>query len=109
MPDPAMIPPARRPELLLRPLGDGGQYVVKDPRTGDFYMLGEHEYFLLARLDGKQPVDVIRAAFAERFGELLAEEDLREFLALAEAQGFLQVVAGANPAFAAGSRGPQAD
>jgi hypothetical protein len=40
MPDLSTPLPARRPELLIRPLGDQGQYVVKDPRTREFFHLG---------------------------------------------------------------------
>src|SRR3954447_5284203 len=94
MPDLVTIPPARRPELLLRPLGDQGQYVVKDPRTGAFYSLGEQEHFLLSRLDGTQAADAICTAFEARFGEPLSAEDLEEFLQLAYAKGFLQVTGG---------------
>src|SRR4051812_39190574 len=52
--DPALIPPPRRPELLVNPLGDEGQHVVKDPWTGAYYNLGKEESFLLLRLDGRQ-------------------------------------------------------
>jgi hypothetical protein len=31
--------PARRPELLIRPLGDVGQYVVKAPLSGEFFQI----------------------------------------------------------------------
>src|SRR5262245_1110703 len=46
--------PARRPELLLRPLGEQGRYVVKDPHTGGFFLLGEQEFFLFEQLDGER-------------------------------------------------------
>src|SRR5262249_32269332 len=81
--------PARRPELLLRPLGDDGRHVVKDPRTGDYYTLGKQESFLLAQLDGEQAAEAVCQAFAERFGEALSQEDLDEFVRLARAKGFL--------------------
>ena len=85
----ATIPPPRRPELILSPLGDKGQYVVKDPRTGKFFNFGEQEHFLLARLDGRQTSEAIRGAFEQRFGEPLSDEDLKGFLALARSRGFL--------------------
>jgi len=83
MPDLITMPPARRAELVIRPLGDHGQHVVKDPRTGAFYNLGEQESFLLLKLDGTQPAEAICAAFQERFGQPLPEEDLQGFLEMA--------------------------
>ena len=63
------IPPARRPELLLTPLGERGQYVVKDPQTGEYYTFGKHESFLLEGLGGEQDNETICAAFEERVDE----------------------------------------
>src|SRR5689334_8505768 len=40
---PAAPLPARRADLVLRPSGDDGGHVVKDPRTGEFYNLGPEE------------------------------------------------------------------
>jgi ribosomal protein L16 Arg81 hydroxylase len=48
------------------------------------------EYFLLERLDGKGTADELCATFAERFGEPLSEEELEDFLHLANERGFLQ-------------------
>ena len=36
--------PTRRAELLIRPLGDEGRYVVKDPSRRDYFELGEEEF-----------------------------------------------------------------
>src|SRR5262249_45671663 len=90
MPEFATLRPSRRPELVVRPLGENGQYVVKDPHTGAYYHLGEEEHFLLTQLDGQQSAEVLCAAFAERFGQPLAEEELDEFVEMARANGFLQ-------------------
>src|SRR5215468_389998 len=87
MTDLGTLLPARRPELALRPLDDGG--VVKDPRTGLYFQLQEQEYFLLLLLDPGQTTGALRAAFEERFGEPLPEEDLDDFLKLLAEQGFL--------------------
>src|SRR4051794_20514578 len=87
MTDLGTLLPARRPELVLRPLDDGG--VVKDPRTGEYFQLQEQEYFLLLLLDTGQTTGAIRTAFEERFGEPLTEEDLDDFLKLLGEQGFL--------------------
>jgi multidrug efflux pump subunit AcrA (membrane-fusion protein) len=64
--------------------------VVKDPGTGAYYHLGEEEHFLLTQLDGQRDADAIRAAFAERFGQELSEEDLQEFLTMAKERRLLQ-------------------
>jgi putative peptide zinc metalloprotease protein len=76
--------------LVIRPLGDHGPYVVKDPRTGAYYHLGDEEHFLLTQLDGRQNAQAIRAAFAQRFGQPLTDEDLQDFLELDTARGLLQ-------------------
>jgi multidrug efflux pump subunit AcrA (membrane-fusion protein) len=86
----AAILPCRRSELVVSPLGDRGQYVVKDPRAGSYYHLGEEEHFLLTQLDGRSDADAVRAAFAARFGKLLSAEELNEFLDVSRAQGFLE-------------------
>src|SRR5262245_56931628 len=86
----ASIPPARRPELVIRPLGDRGRYVVKDPCTGAFYSFAEQEHFLLTQHDGERDAAAICRAFQERFCEPLSEGDLAEFLELSRAQGFLR-------------------
>jgi multidrug efflux pump subunit AcrA (membrane-fusion protein) len=91
MPELATPLPAHRPELLIRPLSDEGRYVVKDPRSGEFFQLGEAEHFLLMQFDGQRTIDEIRAAFAEQFGEPLSEDDLGEFIELARSQGLLQL------------------
>ncbi|MCI0458094.1 MAG: HlyD family efflux transporter periplasmic adaptor subunit [Gemmataceae bacterium] len=82
--------PVRRPELRITPLGENGQYVVKDPRSGEFFHLGPQEHFLLEQLDGEQSGEAIRTAFTDHFGEPLSDEDLDGFIELARAQGFLQ-------------------
>ena len=74
--------PSRRPELIVRPLGDCGRYVIKDPYTGSFFHIGEQEYYLLMQLDGARDAEEVCGAFAERFGEPLAHEDLDGFIQL---------------------------
>ncbi len=74
----------------MRPLGDQGQYVVKDPRTGEFFHLGEQEYFLLTQLDGQRSAAAVCTAFAERFGQPLSVEELDEFVEMARKQRLLQ-------------------
>jgi multidrug efflux pump subunit AcrA (membrane-fusion protein) len=97
----ATLLPSRRPELVVGPLGDRGESVVKDPRAGGYYHLGAHEAFLLESLDGRQTADEVRAAFRERFGEGLSADELADFLETARAQGLLQQQEAAGPAPAA--------
>jgi multidrug efflux pump subunit AcrA (membrane-fusion protein) len=75
---------------VICPLGERGPYVVKDPGTGAYYHLGDEEHFLLMQLDGCRDAEAIRAAFAEHFGQPLAEEELQEFLEMARERGLLQ-------------------
>ncbi|MBX7102852.1 MAG: HlyD family efflux transporter periplasmic adaptor subunit [Gemmataceae bacterium] len=78
--------PVCRADLIIRPVGDEGQTVVKDPLTNSYFKLGREESFLLAQLDGVQSSDSVRAAFDRHFGTPLTEADLLEFLDLATSQ-----------------------
>src|SRR5262245_40766526 len=98
MPGAASFLPARRPELIIRAFGERGQHVVKDPRSGSYYTLGEQETFLLTQLDGEHTAEAICRAFTERFSEPLPETDLKQFLGLVQAKGFLQENGHANAA-----------
>src|SRR5262245_14068919 len=89
MPGVATALPCRRPELVIRPLGDRGPYVVKDPRTGAYYQLGDEEHFLLTQLDGRRDEATVRKAFAQRFGQPLADDELGDFLEMMQDQGLL--------------------
>lgn len=88
-PPPPLLP-ARRTGLVIRPLGEDGRYVVKDPTLAAYYHLGVEEHYLLLQLDGEKDAVAIRAAFEQRFGQPLGEEDLHEFIGMAHEQGFLQ-------------------
>jgi hypothetical protein len=89
MSDLATALPCRRPELAARSFGESGSYLVRDRHRGESFQLGPEEHFLLARLDGTRTAEDLCAAFAERFGEPLTEEELQEFLDLARERGFL--------------------
>src|SRR5262245_23848349 len=86
--------PCRRPELLVRPLGEDGRHVVKDPRTGEYLQLGAQEHFLLHELDGRHDGATVCAAFEARFGQPLSADDLGEFVELARVQGWVQDASG---------------
>ena len=89
--------PVRRLDLIVSPLGDTGAHVVKDPRTGTYYNLGDVEVFLLNQLDGRHSAEAIRAAYEERFDDALSDADLAEFLELVAEKGFLAPVGVPNP------------
>jgi multidrug resistance efflux pump len=82
--------PGRRLDLIFSPAGEGGGYVIKDPRAGDYFTIGAEEHFLLTQCDGEQSAESIRARFAERFGQPLDPEELDEFLGAAQKQGLLR-------------------
>jgi hypothetical protein len=52
MPDLATQLPGRRPDLIFSPAGEGGGYVIKDPRAGEYFTIGEQEHFLLTQCLG---------------------------------------------------------
>src|SRR5947209_18788351 len=89
MADTSAKAPVLRPDLVLRPIGDEGQHVLKDPATGVYSPLGPQEAFLLERVDGSQSPEIITRAFEERFGEPLPSEELESFVQIALDQGFL--------------------
>lgn len=63
--------------------------MVKDPRTGRFFRLGEMEAALARLLDGEREPDEVRRRFSERFEVELAPEDLEGFLGQLGSGGFL--------------------
>jgi HlyD family secretion protein len=62
MSDVLMYLPVRRSDLVIRPIGDDGRYVVKDPRSGDYFQIGGQEHFLLQQLDSRCEAGEIRTA-----------------------------------------------
>ena len=89
MPDLAPLLPSRRPELVIRPLGEQGRYVVKDPATGAYFHLGDQEHFLLEQLDGTKDAATVCAAFAQKFAQPLSEVELDQFVQLARRRRLL--------------------
>lgn len=86
----ATLLPSRRAELVCWPGENHGHFLVRNRQTGETFQLGEQEQFLLARLDGRHSVEQIRAAFTERFGQPLSDDELAEFVQLADERGLLQ-------------------
>ena len=81
--------PTLRPNLIARPLGTSGRFVLKDPRAGSFFEFGPQEFFLLQQLDGVQEADKVCSRFTARFGEALAPEELHGFVELANQRGLV--------------------
>jgi multidrug resistance efflux pump len=71
-------------------MGTDGRHVVKDLTGGTYFQLGPEESFLLIRLDGEAEPSAVCAAYEERFGEPLAEEDLADFVELAREMRLLE-------------------
>jgi hypothetical protein len=92
MPKPLQIP-VRRSDLVSWPAGGNGAYLIRDRRGGQTFQVGEQERFLLARLDGRHQADAICTEFAERFAQPFSNEDLADFLSLADERGLLQAEA----------------
>src|SRR5688500_428731 len=84
------LPPPRRGDLILSPAGHDGSIVVKDPRSGKYFRLGEQEAFLLARLDGEASADDVCTAYSRRFEEPLSAEELDGFVQVARQRGLVQ-------------------
>jgi multidrug resistance efflux pump len=82
--------PTRRADLVIRPIGDDGRHVVKNPQTGEFFHLGPEEHFLLEQLDGEKDAEAVCAAFQKRFGEPLDAGDVDGFIQMATKQGLLE-------------------
>lgn len=104
------VPPARRRELTLVSVGEGGHWIVKNPTTGEYFRLGPCEGFLLQLLDGKHSSGEICRLFEARFQESFSSEDLAGFLELAAAQRLLELphAPGAGETHARDSSVPQA-
>ncbi len=80
----------RRADLISRPFGEDGQYVVKSPDAGDYFHLGGEEHFLLMQLDGcNDPANVCQA-YEREFGGHLTEVDLDEFIESIREHGLLE-------------------
>jgi hypothetical protein len=76
--------------LVSWPTGAKGTYLVRDRRGGQTFQVGEAEWFLLARLDGRHEAREICTEFVKRFAQPFSDEDLADFLALANDRGLLQ-------------------
>ena len=83
--------PRLRADVVIRPLGDDGGYVVKNPRTNEFFQIAEEEHFLLGQINGVQNAEQICTVFEECFGEALTRAELDAFLESAASRGLLEI------------------
>lgn len=81
--------PARKPNLVIRPFGGEGEFVVKNPARRTYHKFGEQEAFLLEQLDGRRTAADVLASFESRFGEALTGEELGEFVEMASQRELL--------------------
>jgi putative peptide zinc metalloprotease protein len=87
--DAARIFPARQEQLVIRPVGEDGRQIVKNPVSGEYFRLGPQEAFLLSLLDGRRTAGEICAAFEQRFGQPLLPAEVGQFVTLAGGQSLL--------------------
>lgn len=81
--------PARKPNLVMRPFGDDGEFVVKNPALRTYHKMGEQEFFLLEQLDGQRSAAEVLAAFEAKFGDPLSIDELQEFIEIASQRELL--------------------
>src|SRR5262245_54562746 len=81
--------PAKKSNLVIRPFGKSGEYVVKNPQVGTYLKIGEQEYFLLLQLDGKRSEADVLEAFNDKFSDPLSSDDLQGFVEMASQRKLL--------------------
>ncbi len=84
------IPPRLLPDVVVRPLGEPGLHVAKNPRKRTYLRLGEQERFLLSQLDGRASFGGIAESFARQFGESVSHEELLDFVKLVDGEGLTE-------------------
>lgn len=75
----------------------GTTLVVKDPRSGRFFLFREAERFIAEQLDGETPLDVIRQRAEHRFGASLAADTLHAFVGTLHKSGLLHAAGDSRP------------
>src|SRR5262245_47899805 len=84
-----MTLPARKSNLVMRPFGSEGEFVVKNPARRTYHKMGAQEFFLLEQLDGNQSAAEVLAAFEAKFGEPITVDDLHDFVEMASERELL--------------------
>ncbi|MFE9096912.1 site-2 protease family protein [Streptomyces sp. NPDC007264] len=84
--------PALRPDVMLSgPLLDGSAtvHLVEVGRSGRSFLMGDKEYFLLARLDGERTLGELGEEYARHFGRRLGDANWAQLLRLLWTKGLL--------------------
>jgi len=55
-------------------------YIIKDPITSAYFKIGEAEFFIISKLDGKKTTGQIIELVKDKFGEDLSLDELNQFL-----------------------------
>ena len=85
------LPRLRRDLVVSRQGGaDGAAWVVKDPVKGGFFRFREVEGFILARLDGTNSLEPLRAQAEAQFAASLPLLTLKQFIENLRRLGFLE-------------------
>jgi putative peptide zinc metalloprotease protein len=74
--------PRLRADLPISPqqTAEGNVYVLKDPASGRFFRLREHEYFVARQLDGLTDLESIRRRAQEQLGAPIDSDTLSSFV-----------------------------
>jgi putative peptide zinc metalloprotease protein len=67
-------------------------YFIKNPTSGETFLLKEEELFICQLLDGSSDSQQIISSFSEAFDKVLAEEDLQNFIGQIDVLGLLEHV-----------------
>ncbi|WP_016950018.1 HlyD family secretion protein [Anabaena sp. PCC 7108] len=83
-----------RPDLVItetQKVGDQAKsYFIKNPTSGETFLLREEELFICRLLDGSSDSQQIISSFSESFSKVLTEEDLRNFIEQINGLGLLE-------------------
>src|SRR5207249_12235698 len=74
----------------------GTSFVVKEPASGNFFRLGEAEYFIVQHFDGKTPLETVRQRVEEKFEASLSSDTLQAFINELQKKHFLEDERGNN-------------
>ncbi len=75
--------PIFRNDLIFQEIKnkDGSShYIIKDPITSTYFKIGEAEFFIISKLNGKKTTGQIIESVREKFKEDLSEDELDQFL-----------------------------
>jgi putative peptide zinc metalloprotease protein len=100
--------PGVRPELLMSGAlmrGPRRVHLIKDLAADASFEVGEKEYFLISRLDGRTPLTAIGDAYVQRFGRRVDDRMWRQVLAELHRRRLLS--GDADPASARRSDAPE--